>query len=268
VDPREARVGDRVTLTVDVIADGGVTLLPLSTATAFGPFELVSVATAAATSTERRLFTLTTFEVGVATIPPVAVSYRLADGPVQSLRTAEIPVTIRSVLPPQATDIKGLKAPLPQRRWPWVALGIGLGAAFLAAGVWIVRRRRRAARTSPDAPPALPAGDEALAALTALEAGMDGPAKPFYSRLSEIFRRYLLRRYDIPAPDLTTAEILPLIRRREDWAPEQRMNARDILETSDLAKFAKIEPAPEDRRRHWDALVRFVRETTPTDPRP
>jgi hypothetical protein len=262
VNPREVRVGDRLTLTVVFVPGPGEKPLPFESPS-FGPFEpagpIVSSTTAEGTSVE---IPLATFELDRATIPALTFRYLDAKGRARSLDTPEIPVPVKSVLPPGAKDLKCLKgkpAPLPFDPRPWL---IALAAAVLgAAGFWLFSRRRRAAEIAAGPPP-LPPDEEALRALEALAALLDGPAKPYYSALTDLFRRYIERRFGLPATDRTTTEMIPLL--KELPVPSAERSAlRELLETADLAKFARFESPAEERARHRTQVRAFVEETRP-----
>lgn len=262
VNPREARVGDRLTLTVVFVPGSGEKPLPFQPPS-FGAFELagpvVSSTTTEGTAVE---IPLATFELDRATIPALTFRYLDAKGRGRTLETPEIPVPVQTVLPPNAKDLKGLKgkpAPLPFDPRPWL---IALAAAALgAAGFWLFSRRRRAAALAAGPPP-LPPDVEALRALDALAALLDGPAKPYYSALTDLFKRYIERRFGLPAMDRTTTELIPLLKQLPVPSSE-RSAFRELLETADLAKFARFESPAEERTRHRDQVRAFVEATRP-----
>ena len=66
------------------------------------------------------------------------------------------------------------------------------------------------------------------------------PRKHFFE-LSEIFRHYLGKRYNFPAPDWTTEEITKYFQKENKLELIQRNETIRILDKSDLIKFAKIQ---------------------------
>ncbi|MBI4397410.1 MAG: DUF58 domain-containing protein [Elusimicrobia bacterium] len=268
VEPREASVGDPIMLTVQAFADGTSRLQPFPVEKALGSFEIIDFSAGApqenkdkGTLQQRFTFTLTAFEVGVSTIPSLAWHYQTAEGPLQELRTPEIPITIKSVLPEKASDIRDIKGSL-SAGLLWKILG-GLLAGGLAVLAFILWRSRRKASGAPAAPPR-PAHETALEALRRLEEDLLAmTAKAFYSRLSDVLRTYVEERFLVPALDRTTPEIFEALR-RTDMDAEMRMVVRDILGTSDLAKFAKLDPVEEERRKDLDKSAAVIQRTIPS----
>lgn len=74
--------------------------------------------------------------------------------------------------------------------------------------------------------------------------------KRFYMELTGIVRWYIEQQTRIRAPELTTEEFLREIslhrNGRTGLAPEIRDRLRLFLESSDMVKFAKLRPSPED----------------------
>ncbi len=265
VEPREATVGDRVELKITAVPDAGVTLQPFISEKQLGPFEVVGFstgvsATAGVSSPEFR-WTLTIFDVGVSTIPPIAFRYRGRDGKEKTAATPALPVTVRSVLKPDAKDIHGLKGKL-SKVLDKAALGILL-AALAAVGLAVLfLRRKRAAAPAPPGPPPRPAHETALEALSRLEESLTDPAKVYYSRLADILRAYLEGRFQIPSLDRTTGEITAALK-AGPFPVDQRMALREVLDNSDFAKFAKGDPEVNERLKDLERVRGFVQDTRP-----
>ncbi|HEY1187038.1 MAG TPA: DUF4381 family protein [Gemmata sp.] len=118
-----------------------------------------------------------------------------------------------------------------------------LAFAVLVVGVW--RRTRR--------PKPIDPGAWARAALAELEAehlkGADAA-----ERLADVLRRFIERRFAVPAPKLTTSELSQALGAQE-WPPDRAQLLRELLDQCDLAKFAGAAPDPESCRR----LIRSAR---------
>jgi hypothetical protein len=256
VEPREARVGDRVVLTVTMVPGPKETPVPFEPPADLGPFALVAHTSSGTVHT----LTLAVFEVDAATIPALTFRYLDAKGRAHSVETPEIPVQVKSVLPPGARDIKGLKGKLralPPS--PWWLLAAALAGAGIAAAVLY---KKKPALFGAAAPPAVPPDEEALRALDELESLLDAPAKAYYSRLTDLWRLYIERRFGLSALDRTTSEMIPLLKQLPIPA-EDRVPFRELLETADLAKFARFESPADERRRHRDRVRDFVLATRP-----
>lgn len=121
-----------------------------------------------------------------------------------------------------------------------VGLGLGVGIGFA------VRRWLEARRTPPGPPidprPAHVIALEALDALSARAQAEQMEVKDYYSRLSEIIRAYLERRYRFSALEMTSDEIRYEIRDM-DLGHEARLAIDRFLDETDLVKFAAHLPA-------------------------
>ena len=154
-------------------------------------------------------------------------------------------------------DIKGL-VPVPHGLWwLWVLLVVVVAAA---AAFWLWKRRRQ---FSPRAavPPPTPY-EIAIRELQRLRAG-NLPVEEFYTRLSDIVRRYLEGQFGLHAPERTTEEFLYEVSRDHSLSIEHRELLSAFLQESDLVKFARFRPGAEDVTRAFDAAEEFVRDTQP-----
>jgi hypothetical protein len=111
----------------------------------------------------------------------------------------------------------------------------GLGAVFVAGIVVGLVRRWRAR------PPAPPPGARAWAELDRAAAEAPGPA---VERTAAAVREYVARRFGVPAPHLTTAELAAAP--WPDGTPADAVAAlADLLAACDRVKFAPDPPTPE-----------------------
>lgn len=72
-----------------------------------------------------------------------------------------------------------------------------------------------------------------------------GKTKDYYSQLSEVLREYLEQRFDIPALEMTTDEIIDILINFSE-IKEVKPLLQEILRLSDLVKFAKHVPLPSE----------------------
>ena len=169
---------------------------------------------------------------------------------------------------PPMTDIHDIKPALAMGhdlQWLYWTLA---ALVFLALVALIWQRWRKRAKPAPaaSAPPPLPPDTEALQMLDALAADGHTHPKQFYFRLSAIVRRYIERRFTIPACEMTTEELLP----RVDCLtiePDLKQTLKIFCRAADPVKFAGAR-ADADKMVHDLAFARdFVRRTTvPPEP--
>lgn len=144
--------------------------------------------------------------------------------------------------------------------WHWYAVAVAGAAAVAGAVALVVRRRRAAERAAAEAAALLPDPpyEEAMKALHQL-AGERLDTEALYTRLTEIVRRYVARRFGVDAAEATSAELLGAL--RGAIAEEHERLLRAFFTEADLVKFAAFVPAAESARRAVEVCRGFVRET-------
>lgn len=152
-------------------------------------------------------------------------------------------------------DIKGL-VPVPHNWWWLWAVLVVLAAAAVVLWLW---KRRRPATPIAAVPPPTPY-ETAIRELQRLREDKP-PVDEFYTRLSDIVRRYLEGQLGLRAPERTTEEFLYEVSRYHSLSTEHRELLGAFLQESDLVKFAKFRPGAEDMTRAFDAAEKFVRES-------
>ncbi len=196
-------------------------------------------------------------------LPGVKLPYTGPDGKETS---AEAEPVFLKVLPPKPVsgagekpaDIRDLK-PLVEIRRPlpvrWILAASVLLAAAGAIGLLFWRRRRRQPRVPPTAEELV---QKELADLDASGLVEEERFREYVFGLSLVFRRYLERKFGIPAAEQTTEEVLQGLRSSQRMGEDFKRAARAFLESTDPVKYRGLAP---DRRETetWRAeLVSFV----------
>ncbi len=88
-----------------------------------------------------------------------------------------------------------------------------------------------------------------------------GEVKEFYSRLSDILRRYIDNRYGIMSPELTTDETVRMLQKAAVTTHDQMSLIKELLSLSDMVKFAKYLPQSDVNEKSHNDGVRFVELT-------
>lgn len=196
---------------------------------------------------EGRKYTLTTFKMGDFILDPVTIEYKTKGGETQSLSTDQIYISVKSVAEGDPKeDIRGLKMILNLPKTVVAALSFGFLIALLVLAFFIYRRLRRKKLGPEETAPKLSPEEEAYSNLNQLfdsDLLRRNKIKEYYLRLSEILRVYFERRYGILAVEYTTDEIMKALKQKE-ISRDLRMKIQEVLEASDLAKFAKWLPEP------------------------
>jgi hypothetical protein len=212
-------------------------------------------------------YVLTTFEEGVHAIGRFPVLYAdknivdtllSADSLVLQVGTFAIDTTTMTI-----RDLKPvMKEPVRIGEFSGYTLLALLAAAVLAFGVWWLSRRRRQAETpAPSEEPHV----EAIKALEKLhheKLWQNNKHKLYYTRLTDILRRYMERRWGVAAMEMASGEILAAA--REQGVEGASLNSlKEILRSADLVKFAKHTPPPEENEAAYTKSYYFVENTKP-----
>lgn len=206
----------------------------------------------------RTRLTLRALRMGAEAIPPVEVTWRLADGTTGSFETPRRRVRVAGRLDNEQDPALGAR-PQPvsvvATNWMLLTLATLLGGALLALLLTpLVRRLRRGRAPQPAAPPPRPANEIALEALAWLE-GADLAPDERYAGAVDTLRAYLGGRYQFDGLESTTAELMAELEPLQiDGVASTEVHG--ILDDADLVKFAKLVPSPEEAM----ALVHRVRE--------
>lgn len=205
------------------------------------------------------------WDTGRTEIPPLAVLAGTDTIHTDALRLSAAFPSVDTTL----ADIKPIVAE--PARWddflPYLAGIAGLGAVILAT-LYLRRRSRRSRPAAEPLPPPLPPHAQALRRLEELRQKQwwqTGRIREYHSELTHIVRSYIEQRFDIPALEQTTPEILARWL-REGQDPSLAGKLRSLLETADLVKFAQAEPPADFHERAMLYVREFISETKPAEP--
>ena len=203
LDRSEARVGDRlgVTIEVDVPAGFEVQTPFLPASAAFLTDGIESAPAPAGTHRRVLLWTVRPREVGDQRLPELAIPVTTPGGELQQLVLAGLPLRVLSVrpeLPPREASFDIRPAPALEREglpaWPW------LGALALAAALaWSAVRRSRSRSADPR--------QLARSSLAALAAARGAPPRAAASLGARALRAFAARRWEIDLEARTAGEL-------------------------------------------------------------
>ncbi len=208
---------------------------------------------------------ITSFDTGFWAIPPFI--FKLEG---QDHETTPQLLEVRGVdlgADPQLRDIKPIHEvafdPVQwlQGYWPWLlAIAAAIGLAIGLVRWW---RNRPVITHVPAATPEVPIHERILAQLREVEKErlwQNGSHKEYHSRITDLLRAYTEERFEVPALESTTDELVKELR----VGPidrDQLARLRNILELSDMVKFAKFVPAPAENEQVLQNAIRFVEGT-------
>ena len=268
-------LGGRAVLTIEVDPMGSPMTWPVIGDTLNAHIEVVHVGDLDTTEDMRvvRRLALTSFDSGYWAVPPF--SFTIGTRQEQSealllhvkgvhLDSAAVPADIKPIYEPPFSMLWFMRA-----HWKWFAGG---GAAVLAVAlVLLLLRRTRREKPEKEAPSiTVPLHERVLAALDALDRErlwQQGEHKAYQSRLTDLLRGYIEERFQVPALERTTDDLLHELRVSPLGSEQQKLLA-NMLRLADLVKFAKAQPAPQENEQMMSSALRFVRDTTPTEDAP
>lgn len=277
LSPKNPKLGDRLTLTLEVAADEGVEVRMPAFGEALGRFAILDFAPKKTRNDDGKTiyeqrYNLDSPMSGIRTIPPLRIEFTDsrtgADEEIHELLTDKITVKIESVLDEAALS-KGLKPPrpkLPKRLTGQtsmimiIAAGLAALAGIAALIVWQRKRHARQVRIS--------AFDKAMKRLRKIEeVGIPegDEADQWYVELSGIIRLYIEERYGLKAPELTTQEFIGVAGASAEIKKDHKVLLRKFLEQCDRVKFAEYRPGKQESAEAVQAAKRFLEETRLTD---
>lgn len=207
--------------------------------------------------TYRQTLTLTSFDSGVYAIPALPVNFEsLSNDAAINLFTDSIPINI-SYSPLDSTetfhDIKTIIEVKEEFPWWLWAGGAALLILLILGIIYLIRYLRSRKKSIPLFNSKLSPIDEAMQSLGALQNEQllyKGEVKPFHTRLTDIFKRYLSRKMDKDMFNLTSSEILLLLNGTLLSRADTSLIA-EALRMADAVKFAKFFPHKEESETGW-----------------
>jgi len=169
-------------------------------------------------------------------------------------------------------DIKGIEKP-PFVIWDY-ALPAGYvlgGLLLLLLGYYMYRRfhkTKQSQEAEADPELLLPPHIAALQALDKIKsekAWTEGKYKLFYTQVTDVLRKYMERRFDIPAMELSSSEILDFFRKNREAQPVYEQ-LKQLLMLADFVKFAKFNPLESENQQALNHAYGFVEKTMPEEP--
>lgn len=91
-----------------------------------------------------------------------------------------------------------------------------------------------------------------------------GKVKQYHSSLSEIIREYIERQFNIPALESTTGEINTALI-NNNFNDDVVKEVCEMLELSDLVKFAKMQPLGDENQKSMIQAKSFIEKTKPIE---
>lgn len=278
IDTNQVTIGDQFNLNLYISQPAGMEVkFPEIADSLAGKIEVLRQYKTDTVRTDDRLelsrkILLTCFDSGFYQIPPLPFALS-SDNWSDSLFSNPIFLAVNTV--PLDSMIRDIKQPIHvpvsfAEIYPFILIGLGIaGLAYFI--VYLIRKRKRKepifSISKPQEPPHIIALRE-LDALRDAKLWQRNEYKQYYTRLTEIIRNYIERRFDIPAMEQTSYDILSSWKNKGYNDRDLYNILKQLLNLADLVKFAKEKPLPTDNETNLDNAYAFVRSTKPVSLEP
>ncbi len=216
-----------------------------------------------------RSYTITSFDSGSYRIAPQWFKINV-NGTVDSVPTNGVSLHVYSMEIDTTRGLTDIKmpygAPLTLKEVTPYILGILLIGAIIFLVLYSIKRKKKnkpffALPVKPKLPPHIIALRE-LDRIKSEKIWQKEKIKQYYSEVTDVLRNYIEERFEIPAMEQTTDEILNSFRHNKDLIGEKNyQNLSQILSVADLVKFAKYKTLPDDDNLTLINSYFFVNET-------
>jgi hypothetical protein len=220
----------------------------------------------------------TAWDTGLFRIPSVEFVVRHSGGYQDTVRSKPLLLTVEN-----PKGVENMAAPSPLKEivredmtfediMPWL-LGV-LAVIGVSLGLWFMYKKHKEKQVMPIVqklihPPHIIA-ERLLKELKTKQLWEQGNIKEYYSELSHILRGYLEDAFKIPALESTTDELMVILN-SDKMTTFQGLNKsdfllekiQDLLQTADLAKFAKVIPPDTVHDKFWSDAFEIVDKTKP-----
>lgn len=273
IDSAAILIGEQTVLHLTVTTDNGKNVIvPIPNDTLMTGVEVLNIAKADTTVIDNNRLLIkqdilvTSFDSSLYLLPPFKVidqTDTIYSNQV-ALKVSTIPVNIDK--PDEFNDIKDTwDPPFVLADYYLLIYGV-LFACFLICLIgYILKRLRNRQSIIPfkKQEPKLPPFEMAMKELDEIKQQklwQQGRNKEYYTLLTDTLRKYMVNRFGINAMEMTSGEILELIR-LESEANSSYNSLKQILELADFVKFAKLHPLPDENELSLMNAYLFVNQT-------
>ena len=270
-DTTHLRIGEQLTLSLEVKSDTPLTVLWPAPSPEWAPFELVRDSTYAGqvypdSFIYRKDYILAAFDSGSLHFPSLNLPVQMSGAMPDTLHTPELEIRVDFVEVDTSGPYRPIKPlitfPRPWTEyWPWYLAALAL--LLLLVALWRWRRkkdREKAVLEKEDTRPAHVIALEKLEKLELESLWQKGEVKEYHDRASDIVREYIEKRFGIPALESTSDELLTFMS-KTDIRQRELENLRSILTIADIVKFAKGLPTRDQNVEMMEWAREFIEET-------
>lgn len=216
----------------------------------------------------KQKYYLTSFDTGIYRIPPIPFYLDFGDRK-DTFYSNPLAMAVFTIPIDTSEAIFDIKAPLEVGYSIYEVLpylGILIFLLFIGFGIYLLIRKKKGKEPvfKKSLKPEEPAHIIALRELDDLKKAklwQQNKIKEYYSRLTEIIRRYIERRYSIMAMEQTSPEIIEAFQKIHGLDDSLKEKLSILLSLADLIKFAKGTALPDENDRHMQNAYEFIDKT-------
>lgn len=273
LDTQNIVIGDWINYSFQLSQDKNTKVIWPEISDSLGKFEVIQSSPIDTVKKDGKLqlskkIVFSAFEDGTFTVPSFKFQYKkINDTAIKALETDTYQVVVNAMAVDTAQPIKPINEPLEvpvtlKELLPYIGGGILLIGLIILI-IFLIRKNRRKEIPVKKTIIKRAPHEIAIEKLTELEKEkmwQKGKVKEYHDRVTDIVREYLALRFQIPALEQTTDEIIQNLEYRRIGS-EQIEKLTEIFRLADLAKFAKAEPLPQENERSIKVAFDFVRNT-------
>ena len=214
---------------------------------------------------------LTCYDSGFYTVPSIPFRYRIMpDTTVTVAQSSMMLLAVHTVKVDTTQAIKPiigpLKVPITFREMlPWILAALAI-ILLIAAVIWYLNKRRKREPVFTLKPKVVLLPHETalqdIEKLRLKKLWQAGRIKEYHSELTEILRRYIEDRFQVPALEQTSGEITMSLMNNPGCPRPALDKLGNLLIMADMAKFAKVQPLAMENEKSLNDGIEFVNETT------
>jgi hypothetical protein len=213
---------------------------------------------------------ITSYDSGFYTIPGIPFKYRLLPDTASAIASTNMTLlAVHTVKVDTTQAIKPIIGPMKVpisflEMLPWI-IGCLVIVLIVIAVIWYLNKRRKNQPVFSLKPAiVLPPHELALLEIEKLRVKklwQAGKVKEYHSELTEILRRYIEGRFQVPALEQTSAEITSDLRNNAACSPQELDKLGKLLVMADMVKFAKSQPLAAENEKCLLDGIEFVNHT-------
>ncbi len=218
----------------------------------------------------RQGFTVTAFDTGVYKVDSVMLKFHrgsLTD----SIISYPVYIGYNTIQLDSTNRYYDIKQPMDIEYSYWFEILMGILATIAVLSlIWFLYKRRKPKEEKVEKKIVIPPHITALKRLNSMKDGkvwMDMIIKEYYVDLTDVVRKYISGRLNINAMEYTSDEIMDEINTTQ-ISRQNKMELQDLLQMSDLVKFAKVHPLPEEGEKYLTIALSFVNNTKSDNDKP